>query len=40
MKRISIILFINHGTWSLGFGAGVKAFFGAMDDALVYLWGK
>lgn len=24
---------------TLGFGEGIKAFFGALDDALVYIWG-
>lgn len=24
---------------TLGFGEGIKAFFGAVDDALVYIWG-
>ena len=23
---------------TLGFGEGIKAFFGAVDDALVYIW--
>ena len=24
---------------TLGFGEGIKAFFGAVDDAIVYIWG-
>jgi hypothetical protein len=24
---------------SLGFGEGIKAFFGAINDAMVYIWG-
>jgi hypothetical protein len=25
-------------TYTFGFGEGVKAFFGWLDDALVYIW--